>query len=83
METYDVKKNRYENPEKQEETKSVTLSYTRVFIYLAIALAITFGVSYGWPYLAIAVSGGNHEVASVINTVGIVVSAIYMNIYVG
>ena len=24
METYDVKKNRYENPEKQEETKSVT-----------------------------------------------------------
>lgn len=78
METYDVKKNRYENPEKQEETKSVTLSYTRVFIYLAIALAITFGVSYGWPYLAIAVSGGNYEVAKVINTVGIVVSAIYM-----
>lgn len=78
METYDVKKNRYENPEKQEETKSVTLSYTRVFIYLAIALAITFGVSYGWPYLAIAVSGGNYEVASVVNIVGIVVSAIYM-----
>lgn len=47
METYDVNKNRYENPEKQEEAKSVTLSYTRVFIYLAIALAITFGVSYG------------------------------------
>lgn len=78
METYDVKKNRYENPEKQEETKSVTLSYTRVFIYLAIALAITFGVSYGWPYLAIAVSGGNYEVANVVNIVGIVVSAIYM-----
>lgn len=29
METYDVKKNRYENPEKQEETKAVTLSYTQ------------------------------------------------------
>lgn len=78
METYDVKKNRYENLEKQEETKSVTLSYTRVFIYLAIALAITFGVSYGWPYLAITVSGGNYEVANVVNIVGIVVSAIYM-----
>ena len=78
METYDINKNRYENPEKQEEVKSVTLSYTRVFIYLAIALAITFGVSYGWPYLAIAISGGNYEVANVVNIVGIVVSAIYM-----
>lgn len=52
METYDINKNRYENPEKQEEVKSVTLSYTRVFIYLAIALAITFGVSYGMAILS-------------------------------
>lgn len=81
METYDVNKNRYEDQTTRngEKKKSVTLSLAKVFLYVAIGLFITTGVSYGWPYLLVAMTGGEvTDTTAILYYVAIIISLIYM-----
>lgn len=75
MQTYNANQNRYEM---SDQTKSTSLSLVKIFLYLALGLGVTFGVSYGWPYFALGVTGNNLDSASIVNIVGIIISAIYM-----